>query len=283
MSESNDLVLYTTPIPKVARIILNRPATRNAQNTDLLYALNAAFDRAAHDDEIVVIVLAANGPHFSSGHDLSERRTEGEAIAGHDIVLPMGGFDGVGAEGRLAYEEEVFLGLSERWRNIPKPTIAEVQGKVIAGGLMLVWPCDLIVASDDAEFSDNVVAMGANAVEFFNHPYEFGVRKAKELLFTGGSLGAVEAHAIGMVNRVVPRERLTEETLELAARIALMSPFALKLAKKSVNNAQDAGGRPSAIQAAFGLHQLSHSHNNLLYGVAVDPDFLARFPAKEAR
>ncbi|MFC4048786.1 enoyl-CoA hydratase [Actinomadura syzygii] len=269
-------VRYETPLPKVARIVLDRPERRNAQDTGLLYELNDAFDRAAHDDGIAVIVLAAEGPHFSSGHDLREEDPFG-ALDGHRTVGTASGFTRPGAEGLMAREEEVFLGFSERWRDIPKPTIAEVQGKVIAGGLMLVWPCDLIVASEDAEFIDNVVAMGVNAVEFFNHPYEFGVRKAKELLFTSGALTAREAERIGMVNRVVPRDRLTETALELAARIAEQPSFALKLAKRSVNAAQDAQGRPDAIRHAFALHQLAHSHNAQVHGFIVEPDFMKRF------
>jgi len=177
----------------------------------------------------------------------------------------------------MAREEEIYLGFSERWRNIPKPTIAEVHGKVISGGLMLAWPCDLIVAADDAEFIDNVVAMGVNAVEFFNHPYEFGIRKAKELLFTSAALSAADAERIGMVNRVVSRAELTEATMSLAAQIAEQPPFALKLAKQSVNAAQDAAGRPEAIRNAFALHQLAHSHNMQVHGMVVEPDFLRRF------
>lgn len=269
-------VLYETPIPKVARITLNRAERRNAQDTGLLYALNDAFDRAAHDEEIAVIVLAAGGPHFSAGHDLREDDPYG-ALHEHDTVGTGCGFTRAGAEGLMAREEEIYLGFSERWRNIPKPTIAEVQGKVISGGLMLVWPCDLIVAAEDAEFIDNVVAMGVNAVEFFNHPYEFGVRKAKELLFTSGALSARDAERIGMVNRVVARERLTEVTMELAARIAEQPAFALKLAKQSVNAAQDAQGRPDALRHAFALHQLAHSHNAQVHGQIVEPAFMKRF------
>jgi enoyl-CoA hydratase/carnithine racemase len=270
------LVSYAVPVPKVARITLNRPDRRNAQDTELLYALNDAFDRAAHDDGIVVIVLAANGPHFSAGHDLREPDPL-SALAGHPTVGTGGGFTGPGASAVMAREEEIYLGFSERWRNIPKPTIAEVHGKVISGGLMLAWPCDLIVAADDAEFIDNVVAMGVNAVEFFNHPYEFGVRKAKELLFTSAALSAADAERIGMVNRLVPRAELTEATMSLAAQIAEQPPFALKLAKQSVNAAQDAAGRPAAIQNAFALHQLAHSHNMQVHGMVVEPDFLRRF------
>ncbi|MET7397066.1 enoyl-CoA hydratase [Dactylosporangium sp. NPDC005572] len=273
------VIRYETPIPKVARIVLARPERRNAQDTDLLYALNDAFDRAAHDEEIAVIVLAADGPHFSAGHDLREDDPFG-ALDRHRTVGTSSGFQRAAAEGLMAREEEIYLGFSERWRNIPKPTIAEVHGKVIAGGLMLVWPCDLIVASEDAEFLDNVVEGGANGVEFFNHPWEFGVRRAKELLFTGGALTARDAERIGMVNRVVPREALTATTLELAERIARMPPFALKLAKMSVNAAQDAQGRPQAIQTAFGLHQLAHSHNMQVHGTVVAPALFRRVGAR---
>jgi enoyl-CoA hydratase len=269
-------VRYEVPVPKVARITLDRPDRRNAQDTGLLYALNDAFDRAARDDDIVVIVLAASGPHFSAGHDLREPDPLG-ALAQFETVGTGGGFTAPGAAAVMAREEEIYLGFSERWRNIPKPTIAEVHGKVISGGLMLAWPCDLIVAADDAEFIDNVVAMGVNAVEFFNHPYEFGVRKAKELLFTSAALSAAEAERIGMVNRVVPRAELTEAAMSLAARIAEQPPFALKLAKQSVNAAQDAAGRPEAIRNAFALHQLAHSHNMQVHGMVVEPDFVRRF------
>ncbi|MFE7801109.1 enoyl-CoA hydratase [Nocardia sp. NPDC057440] len=271
-----DLVKYDDSTDKVARIVLDRPDARNAQNTELLYALNDAFDRAARDDGIHVIVLAANGPHFSSGHDLREHDWR-DNMRRHEPVGTWAGFGSPGAEGLMGREEEIYAGFSERWRNIPKPTIAEVHGKVIAGGLMLVWPCDLIVAAEDAEFVDNVVAMGANAVEFFNHPWEFGIRKAKELLFTAGTLSAIDAERIGMVNRVVARAELTEHTMALAATIAAMPLFALKLAKRSVNAAQDAQGRLTAQQTAFALHQLAHSHNVQVHGEIVDPDFLSRF------
>lgn len=156
-----DAVLYEVAAPHIARLTLNRPESRNAQDTSLLYALNDAFDRAARNEEIKVIILAASGPHFSSGHDLREAGSIAEQMAPFDPVGTWCGFGCAGAEGRMAREKEIYLGLSERWRNIPKPTIAQVQGKCIAGGLMLAWPCDLIVAADDAAFCDNTVAWGS--------------------------------------------------------------------------------------------------------------------------
>ncbi len=168
----------------------------------------------------------------------------------------------------------MYLGFSERWRNLPKPMLAEVQGKVIAGGLMLVWPCDIIIAADNAEFIDNTVAMGVCGAEFFQHPWELGVRKAKEMLFTSDVVSAQEALALGMVNRVVPLELLTETTMDLAARIAERPLFALKLTKEAVNAAQDAQGRVDAMQTSFALHQLCHAHNRLVHGSPIDPSFM---------
>ncbi len=263
-------LLYETPTPHIARIVLNRPDTRNAQDTRLLYELNDAFNKAAHDDSVKVIILAANGPHFSSGHDLRERDAA-SVMKEFPTVGTWCGFECAGAEAQMAREKEIYIGFSERWRNIPKPTIAEVQGKCIAGGLMLVWPCDIIVAAEDAAFLDNTVAMGVGGAEFFNHPWELGVRKAKELLFTADWLSAQEAEKLGMVNHVVPRETLTAFTLALAEKIAAKPLFALKLAKEAVNAAQDAQGRSSAMQTAFALHQLAHSHNMQVHGMLIDP------------
>ena len=251
----------------VARITLDRADVRNAQDKAMLYELNDAFDLAAQDDEVKVVVLAANGPHFSSGHDLADRSEMDE----FSPVTNWGGFAKPGAEGRQALEEEIYLGLCWRWRNLPKPTIAEVQGKVIAGGLMLIWVCDLIVATTETTFSDPVVAFGVNGVEYFAHPWEFGPRKAKELLFTGGRMTAQEAQSCGMVNHVVANEELSEFTDQLAARIAQRPSMGLRLAKQSVNQAQDAQGFYSALQAAMSLQQLGHANNEIVHGRAVDP------------
>jgi len=258
---------YDKQASGVARIVLNRPDARNAQDKRMLYELNAAFDLAGRDDEVKVIVLAANGPHFSSGHDLRDR----ESLSEFDQVTNWGGYDKPGQEGHQAFEEELYLGLCWRWRNLPKPTIAEVQGKVIAAGLMLVWVCDIIIASDDATFSDPVVAFGVNGVEYFGHPWEFGVRKAKELLFTGGMMSAAEAKSCGMVNHVVAREELTPFSMQMAERIAQRPSMGLRLAKQSVNQAQDAQGIWTALQSAMSLQQLGHANARIVHGVPVDP------------
>jgi enoyl-CoA hydratase len=268
-----ETIRYETPAPKIVRIVLDRPEARNAQDTKMLYELNDAFDRAAQDDDVSVIVLAGNGPHFSAGHDMRED----DPLRAHANYRPVGtwcGFECVGAEAIMAREKEIYIGFSERWRNIPKPTIAEVQGKVIAGGLMLVWPCDIVIASDDAEFIDNTVAMGVAGAEFFNHPWEVGVRKAKEMLFTSDAVSAADAKRLGMVNHVVPRGELSEFTMALAGKIAQQPLFALKLAKEAVNTAQDSQGRVTAMQTSFALHQLCHSHNMQVHDMPLDPGFL---------
>ncbi|MEQ8663303.1 MAG: enoyl-CoA hydratase [Gammaproteobacteria bacterium] len=264
---------YQLPEAHIARIVLDRPATANAQDTRFLYELNDAFDRAARDDDVRVIILAANGRHFSSGHDLGEKDWYA-AMYDHATVGTMCGFTCAGAEAQMAREEEIYLGFSERWRNIPKPTIAAVQGKCIAGGLMLCWPCDLIIASDDASFSDPTVSFGIGGVEFFHHLWEVGARKAKEMLFTSEAITAAEARELGMVNQVVPRAELEAATLAMARKIATKSRFALKLTKKAINGAQDAQGRELAMQNAFHLHQLAHTHWLKLYDFLMDPSGL---------
>ncbi|MGA1362206.1 MAG: enoyl-CoA hydratase [Ilumatobacteraceae bacterium] len=263
----SDHIRYETPADRIARIVLNRPDKRNAQNGELLYALDDAFSRAAADDSVAVVILAAEGPDFSSGHDLSSPiAVDAEGPRGC-----CGGFGLPGIEGWWATEREIFVGLCERWRNIPKPTIAQVQGRVIAGGLMLVWPCDLVVASDDATFSDPVVAFGVNGVEYFRHPFEVGSRRAKEWLFTGDDITAAEAHAIGMVNRVVPSAELAAATLELAQRIAQRPSMGLRLAKQAVNQAEDRMGITDSMWTAHSLHVLGHAHNLHTHGILVDP------------
>lgn len=280
-SEADSPVRYDHPLPGVARITLARADVRNAQDTHLLYALNDAFDRAAQDDEVSVIVLAADGPHFSSGHDLFETDPL-TAIQEHEPVGTWCGFGCEGAESQMAREKEMYLGFSERWRNIPKVTIAAVQGKAIAGGLMLVWPCDLIIAADDAEFVDNTVAMGISGAEFFHHPWELGVRKAKEMLFTSDAVTAEQARQLGMVNHVVPLDELESVTLALAEKIARKPSFALKVTKEAVNAAQDAQGRLPAMQTSFALHQLCHSHNQQVHGQPIDPTFLLPANSRKA-
>lgn len=265
----SDTIIMETPAPEVVRVILNRPKNGNAQTNEMLYALDAALMSAARDKRVKVIIIAGAGRHFSTGHDLSEWD---EHLRGETPVGPWGGFDAPAQEGYMAYEEEVFFGLCWRWRNIPKPIIAEVQGRVIAAGLMIAWICDLIVASKDATFTDPVVAAGANGVEYFAHPWEFGVRKAKEMLFTGRALTADAALRAGMVNQVVEADKLSETCLALAEEIAVQPAQGLRLAKMAVNQSQDEQGFYNALRSAMGFQHVFHAQQWALYGASSDPN-----------
>lgn len=262
-------LLIERPAESVARIVMNRPKQRNAQDLQMTYELRDAFDRANADDSVKVIVLAGTDPHFSAGHDL---QSDGPIpLADHDHAGTWAGFAQPGAEGLYAREREIYLDMCERFRSIGKPTIAEVQGRCAAGGLMLAWVCDIIMASEDASFVDPVVALGVAGVEYFAHPFELGIRKAKELLFTADVFDAAEAHRLGMVNQVVPRAELSAMTLAMAERIAAKPSFALKMTKEAVNAAEDAMGRRQAMLSAFVIHQLCHAHNRQEFGAIIDP------------
>jgi enoyl-CoA hydratase len=273
-------LLYEKPEAHIARIWLNRPETRNAQDTHLLYELNDAFDAAMADDDVRVVILAAKGAHFSAGHDLRET----DIIAGDRARKRVGTWQSGNWDGAEAYycrEKEIYEGFCRRWRNLAKPTIAAVQGKAIAGGLMLIWPCDFVIASDDASFQDNTMFMGIPGVEYFAHVWELGIRKAKEFLMGGQPLSAAEAQAAGMVNRVVPRALLEQETLAFARSIADKPSFALRLAKDAINAAFDAQGFETVQRAAFNAHHLAHTHFRLHQdGAYMDREFMQRFQSK---
>jgi len=244
-----------------ALVTMNRPDYRNAQNSAMTYALDEALYRAAADDEVKVIVLAGAGEHFSAGHDIGTPERDAHLSFERRAGLWWDHVGKDGAESRLARESEVYLGMCRRWRELPKPTIAMVQGACIAGGLMLAWVCDLIVAADDAFFADPVVRMGIPGVEYFAHPWAMPPRIAKEFLFTGDRMPARRAYEVGMINQVVPREELAARTLALAGRIAAMPRLGLALAKKAVNQAEDLQGLHAGLDSVFGLHHLAHAHN----------------------
>jgi enoyl-CoA hydratase len=159
---------------EVATIALNRPEAANAQNAELLPELNLRWTAAADDPDVRVIVLRGNEKHFSAGHDIKTvNTTESERWTVARVY---------------AAESRQYLGYSLRWRNIPKPSIAAVQGVCIAGGLLLAWLCDLIIAADDAMFSDPVALMGIGGVEYHGHTSTTTVifdRPSQNLEWTG--------------------------------------------------------------------------------------------------
>ena len=241
---------------RIATVTLDRPEARNAQHPPFLEEFDQALTTAAKDRDVRVVVIKANGPHWSAGHDISPGASEHFK----DIMDAS-----TGVLSHYDWEQTNYLEMTKRWRDLPKPTIAAVHGKCIAGGLMLCWPCDLIVASEDALFSDPVLRMGIGGVEYHAHPWELGARKAKEFLFTGDFIDAQEAWRLGMVNHVVPRDQLEAKAYELAGKIAQMDAFALRMAKQAVNRTLDEMGQWNAMQAVFDMHHLAHAQSRILH------------------
>lgn len=239
----------------VLRLTTNRPHVLNAQSRVMIEELDAAFRLAAADPEVRVIVVAGAGEHFSAGHDLGSA----EELADQQ-ARPVG----PGLPENLERLAALYLETTLRWRDVPKPTIAQVQGYCIMGGLMLASACDLIVASEDARFADRAVRWGGAHVQYFSMPWDLGPRKAKEYLFTGDYIDAHEALRLGLVNRVVKRAVLEAEVLALAERIAMQDPFALRLAKASVNETLDIQGQRRALEAAFKNYMLTIPHRQAL-------------------
>jgi len=248
---------------RIARIMLNRPDARNAQNRGLLVELNEAFLRAEADDEVRVVILGGLGPMFSSGHDLGSAVSRAEYTPGPDQhpSYRVNGGTRKGAESLMLQEWHHFFANTRRWRDLRKITVAQVHGDVYAAALMLMWACDLIVAAENTRFADVVgTRLGMCGVEYFAHPWEFGPRKTKELMLTGDALTVDEAYQLGMVSKVFPADELTEKTLEFARRIAEVPTMAALLAKEAVNQTMDNMGFYNALNACFTLHQLNHSH-----------------------
>ncbi|RDH79575.1 enoyl-CoA hydratase [Mycolicibacterium moriokaense] len=253
----------------IARIMLNRPEVRNAQQRGLLVELNDAFLQAEADDAVRVVILGGNGPMFSSGHDIGSKLVMQEAEPGPDqhVSFTQNGATREGAEKLMLQEWHYFFENTRRWRNLRKITIAAVHGDVYAAALMLMWACDLIVAADNTHFADIVgTRLGMCGVEYFAHPWEFGARKTKELMLTGDSMTVEEAHALGRVSKIFPVDELSDQTLEFARRIAKVPTMAALLIKESVNQTLDNMGFYNSLNACFSMHQLNHSHWAGLHG-----------------
>ncbi len=258
-------ILYEKVEPYIIKITMNRPEKRNALDALMLEEIQEAFIEADLDEDVRVIIWAGAGKDFTAGHDLSGTSTmnmkwnAGEPAPEGSIIRKAMDTKLTGMEMRMKMEDYVFLNQALIMRNVSKPTIAMVQGSVAAAGWMNVAMCDLIVASEDAKFFDPVVRMGPAAAEVLFHPYDLGFRRAKEHLWTGDPITAQEGKELGFVSRVVPREKLEEETLALARRIAMNMPVAVSLVKRSINEAWDLMGQRDAWQYHFLIHHLSHS------------------------
>lgn len=275
LSEREGAVLWLT---------LNRPRYRNALNIALITALDRALAEAAFDDGIGAVVIGGAGPHFCSGHDLGSPGRDLEQPFGRVATTWYDHSDKEGAEAILVREDEAYLSIPLRWRELPKPLIAMVHGACVAGGLSLIWPADLIVASDDAYFADPVVRMGIPGIEYFAHQYVMSTRIAREFLLVGDRMSAPRAYEVGMVNRVVPRDELRETTARLAERCAARPRFGVALAKRALNAVEDRMGLRDGMSTAFGLHQVAHAHSTLTLDDHVggqDPRSIARDLASE--
>jgi enoyl-CoA hydratase len=262
-SEYRFIKFETVDEGTIARIMLNRPEARNAQNRGMLVELNDAFLRAEADDQVRVVILGGEGLMFSSGHDVGSKVFQEEFMPGPNQhgTRRINGGTRLGAEKRMLQEWHYFFENTRRWRNLRKITIAQVHGDVYSAGLMLMWACDLIVGSEDVRFADVVGSrLGMCGVEYFAHPWEFGPRKTKELMLTGDSIDIHEAHALGMVSKVFKREELTDQTLDFARRIAALPTISALLIKESVNQTVDNMGFYNALNACFALHELNHAH-----------------------
>lgn len=259
--ETDAPVLYAVEAG-VAWITLNRPTFNNAQNGQMTYALDDAFGRAVDDDAVRAIVLRGAGKHFSAGHDIGtpgrDLHTDFERrlMFGRHVNKPA-------AELLYTREQEQYLGMCRRWRDIPKPTVAMVQGACVAGGLMLAWVCDLIVASEDAFFQDPVGRMGIPGVEYFAHGFELPPRIAKEFILLGERMPARRAYDFGMVNRLVPREDLEGETRRIADELASRPRLGNWLTKQALNHVEDLRGKRAAMDAVFHMHHFAHAQNDL--------------------
>jgi enoyl-CoA hydratase/carnithine racemase len=244
VSDVRESVLLVEDIGPVRRLTMNRPQALNALNHDLTEAISGAIRDAGADDGVSVVILRGAGRAFCSGYDLNEDADEGELDA-------------------RAWHESLANGVRELLAIVdcPKPVIASVQSYCLAGGTDLMLACDLAVVADDAKFGYVDIRFGSGVVSMFL-PWIVGVRKAKELLFTGEDrIAAADALAIGMVNRVVPRDELDDATLALANEIAKNEDFVIQTTKRAVNRAWDVAGFRAALAANTELDVLIETAN----------------------
>ncbi|MCP4435415.1 MAG: enoyl-CoA hydratase [Actinomycetia bacterium] len=229
----------------VATVTMRRPDIANALDAAMIEDLDEALATAEADDGVRVIILAGEGRHFCSGHDLAELMAAEEHWAAMRDT----------PEGKLEHETSMYLEPCLRWRNTAKVTIAAVQGACAAAGLMLACMCDLIVAGDDAKFSNPVLRMSGAGVELLVEPWELGARRAKEFLLCARKLSAAEAESAGMVNRVVPTADLMTAASALAAEVALVPPVTATAVKGTINFTLDRQGQADSWKHHFMVHQ----------------------------
>lgn len=238
------LLLIDNPRPYVRRLTLNRPDKRNALSNHLRAAIFEALDAADRDKDVRVTVLRGAGSCFSAGYDLS--RENGRHVQG----LPFHTAGGAGEWARHVVE-----GCFRVW-DLAKPVIAQVHGWCLAGGSELATACDLVYVAEDAQIGYPPVRMMSPPDNQF-HAWLCGLRPAMEMMLTGDAISGAEAVRVGFANRAFPADRLEEEVLAVAERVAKIAPDVQQMNKRSVHRAMEIMGLRAAIRAGTELQALA--------------------------
>lgn len=242
----------------VATVSINHPETHNLLSYDVIMDIDAAMRWADDDQDVNVIILTGEGKSFSSGHDLANRSSRNSGTwrdaREHSV------------EWLYDREEKFYYEANLTIRNLKTPTIAAIKGAVVIGGMMTAFSCDLIVAEESTKLwcpSLRPPQSGTGG-ELMHLPWDIGVRRTKEFLWTGDPLDIHVAHQAGMVNRVVADGTLMAEARRLADRVAMMPPRQVWFTKKSLNKMLEVQGQLIAYELHFLYHQLGHHSDTML-------------------
>lgn len=236
------LILIDNPRPFVRRLTLNRPDKRNALSNTLRAELFAALEAADRDKEVRVTIIRGAGSCFSAGYDLSPE--------GGRQPLP---FHTAGGAGQWA--RHVVEGCFRVW-DLAKPVIGQVHGWCLAGGSELATACDLVYVAEDAHIGYPPVRMMSPPDNQF-HPWLSGLRPAMEMMLTGDAMDGNEAVRVGFANRAFPTDRLEDEVLAMAERVAKIPTDVQQTNKRSVHRAMEVMGLRAAIRAGTEIQALA--------------------------
>ncbi|TPX30582.1 hypothetical protein SmJEL517_g05886 [Synchytrium microbalum] len=235
---------------QIAIVSLNRPKIRNPISRKTTEELDNAFKAAAADDAVKVIILRGEGSCFSSGHDLGSPSRKDDKI--------ISNLEARGVRGTYEVWSSLDVEMCLKWRQLPKPIIAAVHGYVIFHATALVSICDLVVAAEGTKFMPTML-------QYCSLPYDLGlnIRKAKEIMFTQRFMLAEELEQLGIVNRVVPLDKLMSEATALASLICdRCDPFQLRMMKASANSMQDAAGFTTSLRYNLGYYATRRASGN---------------------
>lgn len=230
----------------VAIVTMNRPHARNAQSWRLLEEMDAAFEAAVADSSVKVIVLKGAGDHFSAGHDTGTPEQK-EYLKEHPFPIGPRG---------IYMRNKRYCDYSLRWRNLPVPTVAAVQGYCLWGGWMVACSMDVVIAAENALFLPSLF-------QYFEVPWSVGTRRAKGLLFENRLISAEEAREYGFVYRVVADAQLDAAVMEYARRIAEEDAFELRMIKRACNQTEDIMGFTAAVTASHDINAVKSVSNGV--------------------